>query len=223
MVKGGVTEFVLGRDITLKVGGRNYTFNTMKKGTDEPEIVNIDIPTQSTPGDLIDIKSSGRVDVRNDISYEYTGPVSIKNTDGQRQLTSTDFRVNNIYSGQADAITVAEIVIDGKTYPIIIPNGGSVPTEFTVKFYDYNRELLRTQTVENGGSATAPEIDQVINDSYFLGWDKDFTNVRQNLDVYSIYFNRYVVTEPNEEGIHECDIVLSGYGDDDVLLEYVEK
>ena len=57
LVKGGVTEFVLGRDITLRVGDTSYKFNTMKKGNDEPNIIDISIPTQSTPGDLISITS----------------------------------------------------------------------------------------------------------------------------------------------------------------------
>ena len=57
LVKGGVTEFALGRDVTLRVGDNTYTFNTMKKGNDEPNIIDISIPTQSTPGDLISITS----------------------------------------------------------------------------------------------------------------------------------------------------------------------
>jgi len=73
-------------------------------------------------------------------------------------------------------------------------------TTFTVKFYDINThnsnyELLDTQTVHYTKSAKTPEkfekkdvktfYGRVINK--FVGWDKDFTEVKTNLDVYANY------------------------------------
>jgi len=97
LVKNGETVYKLGRDITLRVGGKNYTFNTMKKGNDEPEIMDISIPTQSTSGDLISITSSGRVDVRNNISTGYSGVVGITSGNQQtRMLKECPISVENI-------------------------------------------------------------------------------------------------------------------------------
>lgn len=114
--KGGVTEFVLGRDVTLRVGGTNYTFNTMKKGNDERDIIDIAIPTQSTSGDLIDITSSGRVDVRNNISTGYSGVVGITSGNTQnRRLKECPISVENI---DTNGEIIAYLVVGDERIPI---------------------------------------------------------------------------------------------------------
>ena len=60
---------------------------------------------------------------------------------------------------------------------------------FTVRFYDRDGEgkvLLDTQTVENGGAATAPEIP-TRDGLRFDSWDADFSNVTSDLDVHAAY------------------------------------
>ena len=61
---------------------------------------------------------------------------------------------------------------------------------FTVKFYDYNRKLFDEQVIEYGKDAIAPELPKVDN-VVFLGWSKDFTNVKENLKVYPEWQKEY--------------------------------
>ncbi|MBQ7322312.1 MAG: InlB B-repeat-containing protein [Clostridia bacterium] len=57
---------------------------------------------------------------------------------------------------------------------------------FTVTFVDYDGTFLKEESVESGGSATAPaglERENYI----FIGWDKDFSNVTENMTVTAQY------------------------------------
>ncbi len=56
------------------------------------------------------------------------------------------------------------------------------PTVFTVVFRNYDNSILKTEEVEYGKPATAPEVPQ--RDGYiFAGWDKDFSSVTENMVV----------------------------------------
>jgi len=62
---------------------------------------------------------------------------------------------------------------------------------FTVTFVDHDGTVLKTETVESGKSATAP--DAPVREGYeFLGWDKSFDNVTEDLTVTA----RYASTAP---------------------------
>ena len=58
---------------------------------------------------------------------------------------------------------------------------------FSVKFYDYNGgTVLRSQTVNYGGAATAPA--NPTREGYnFLGWDKTFDNITAATNVYGTW------------------------------------
>lgn len=57
---------------------------------------------------------------------------------------------------------------------------------YTVTFSDWDGNTLKTQTVEHGKTATAPENPS--RDGYtFIGWDKDFSNVMSDLTVTAQY------------------------------------
>lgn len=58
--------------------------------------------------------------------------------------------------------------------------------KYQVQFFGYNGTLLSKQSVTHGTSAIAPEAPQVEHYD-FVGWDKEYTNVTSNLDVYAIY------------------------------------
>jgi uncharacterized repeat protein (TIGR02543 family) len=68
------------------------------------------------------------------------------------------------------------------------------PTYYTVTFVDWNGTVLKTETVEEGTSATAPA--NPTREGYtFTGWDVDFTNVTSDLTVTAQYtVNSYTLT-----------------------------
>ena len=56
--------------------------------------------------------------------------------------------------------------------------------KYTVTFYDGNRNLVEEQIVEYGDDAVPPTLE--LTDEYILiKWDKDYTNVTEDLKVYA--------------------------------------
>lgn len=70
-------------------------------------------------------------------------------------------------------------------------NGISTSVTCTVRFYD-GSSLIKTEEVIAGGSASAPVLNERAG--YTLTWDKDYTNVQQNLDVHASWKQNYTVT-----------------------------
>ena len=57
---------------------------------------------------------------------------------------------------------------------------------YGVRFYDWDNTLLKTDSVDYQSAATAPAAP--VREGYtFLGWDKDFSNITADLDVYAQY------------------------------------
>ena len=78
---------------------------------------------------------------------------------------------------------------------------------FTVTFVDYDGTVLSAQDVVSGESATAPANPTRAGDAQFsyifAGWDKDFTNVTEDITVTAIYtqvVNTYTVTFTDSDG-----------------------
>ena len=70
---------------------------------------------------------------------------------------------------------------------------------YTVSFYN-DSILLKTETVEHGKSATAPN-SPTKEGHVFIGWDKDFTNITLDLSIYAQYeINKYTVTFVDDDG-----------------------
>lgn len=60
------------------------------------------------------------------------------------------------------------------------------PEIYTVTFQDFDGTMLKTEAVEAGKTATAPEIP--VREGYtFIGWDKAFNLVTDNLTVTARY------------------------------------
>lgn len=57
----------------------------------------------------------------------------------------------------------------------------------TVRFFDADATLLKTETVRYGESATAPEVADKSG-YLFDGWNAIFSDVTQDLDVYATYY-----------------------------------
>ncbi len=66
--------------------------------------------------------------------------------------------------------------------------------KYTVTFQDHNGDVLKTETVEHGSDAIAPN-DPERTGYTFTAWDVGFTNVTGNLIVTAQYkINKYIVT-----------------------------
>ena len=62
----------------------------------------------------------------------------------------------------------------------------NAPVTFTVKFVDWNEDVLKTETVRKGSGATAP-ADPTRDGYVFKGWDKVFDNVTGDMTVTAVY------------------------------------
>lgn len=89
---------------------------------------------------------------------------------------------------------------------------------YTVTFVGKNGETLKTETVIQGSSASAPEVPEI--EGYdFAGWDKAFDNVKSDLTVTALYSEIvFTVTFIGKDG----EVLKSGpvgYGKDAVAPE----
>ena len=85
--------------------------------------------------------------------------------------------------------------------------------QFTVNFYDQNGNIIDTQVVEYGESATAPELEN--NEINFFGWDAENLNyVTSSLDVKPYFSYSEDTASPYasvESGIYSdtCEVILN--------------
>ena len=78
-------------------------------------------------------------------------------------------------------------------YTVTYEEASQVKT-YTVTFVDWDGSVLKTQTVEEGSSATAPS-NPTRNGYNFIGWDTSFNNITSNLNVTAQYsIKSYTVT-----------------------------
>lgn len=88
-----------------------------------------------------------------------------------------------------------------------INNPELLKKEYEVIFKDENGNILKTETVEEGKSATAPNAP--TKEGYnFVGWDKDFTNVTENLEVKPLYEAIIIEDDDKESGCKKDLIYL---------------
>lgn len=103
--------------------------------------------------------------------------------------------------------------------PIDQPNDQET---FKVIFYDENNDILKEEEVKINGSATAPDAPQ--KEGYeFTGWDQDFTNVQEDLDIYPEFKkSRYTVIFKDDEGniLKETEV---SYGNSAVFDNPIKK
>lgn len=84
--------------------------------------------------------------------------------------------------------------------------------KYNVSFYDWDNSLLKKDTVEYQSAASAPS-DPVREGYTFTGWDKEFSSVTSDLDVYAQY----------EEGEKKSfNVLFNDKGNNVVLSQQVE-
>lgn len=119
-----------------------------------------------------------------------------------REGKNRSFTVTPDVGYEVDTLTIDGVTVDLTTDPnwdgfsnkYTFQNVGADHTievtfkvaTFTVTFTDYDGKVLSTQTVDFGKSATAPAAP--TREGYtFAGWDKDFTQVYDNLTIRATY------------------------------------
>ena len=80
--------------------------------------------------------------------------------------------------------------------------------KYTVTFKDHDGTVLKTQTVEYGKDATAPA--NPTREGYtFIGWDKEFTNIKTNITVTALY--EEIKLELKKDGIITIERIKDNY------------
>ena len=78
--------------------------------------------------------------------------------------------------------------------------------KYTVTFKDYDGTVLKEDVVNKGESASAPIVPS--RDGYnFVGWDKSFSNVSENLIIIATY-EKVEEKEDEEENVNEYTITF---------------
>lgn len=109
-----------------------------------------------------------------------------------------------------------------------LPESSSEPKQqYTVKFYDNDKTLLKETTVEEEKAAPAPSVKDK-NGYEFIGWDKDLKNITQDMEftalykpiVYSINYSANADTITESSWATKADFVSDFYSD---LFDWISE
>lgn len=111
-----------------------------------------------------------------------TAPCHIKKVVLHNPWADRDQGEDVVWYGNATRATIIlDRIIETDKYIIICDSTDTAP--YTVNFYGMDGQIAKSEQVPIGGSATAP----VITHECFGGWDKDFSEIHSDLDVYPLY------------------------------------
>ena len=101
-----------------------------------------------------------------------------------------------------------------ETQPVVPSKDTPTPVvnKYIVKFYDKDNKLISEVEVEEGKAATAP-IPPTVEGYVFFEWDKDFSNVKSNLDVKATYARLNFTVEFLDDNGEVIETLSVGYGD----------
>lgn len=111
-------------------------------------------------------------------------------------VSSVTATVNGGNKNASGTVSFSELVYT-VTYTTVV--------NYTVTFVDYDGTVLKTQTVVEGSSATAPS-DPTRDGYIFVGWDRSFVNVTSNLTVTALYEQQPTITLAVKENGQWTDI-----------------
>lgn len=113
-----------------------------------------------------------------------------------KPLTYSADEVLYIFGADGSLITYTDEESNGKDYNYGVvaqshSNNLSEPREFNmikyeVKFFDSDNNLLKSELVEAGKSATPPSDPQLVGKT-FVGWSRSFSNVTSDINLYPKY------------------------------------
>ena len=142
--------------------------------------------------------------------------------DGKDGINGQDGKDGKDGAKGDQGISVVNAYVDENIHLFIVLSDGTkidagyigvniTPNEktYTVTFVDYDGTVLKIETVEEGQNATAPE-NPTRNGYDFIGWDKSFVNVGENITLTACYEQKIknptfivdsVTTNAGEKGV----------------------
>ena len=114
---------------------------------------------------------------------------------GSGSASNEDVEVSaSALNASSDYFYTREVLFDNEFINQKLTKQGSFstpekPVVFTVTFTDKDGNTLKTEDVENGKAATAPEPEDipVVEGYHFTGWDKAFDNITADLTIKAQY------------------------------------
>lgn len=153
-------------------------------------------------------------DEPSDSNNEYVGQAAI----GEDGSYAYEFIPRQAISAKTGDYTVA-LAIEGAENPVFLETIVAPKPEYTVTFKDDDGNIIDTQKVTEGSSATSPKVPDKEHYS-FVGWDYGFTNVKDDMEITARYAkNKYSVAYVNWE-TKEAETKVFSYGD---ALEYPDE
>lgn len=108
--------------------------------------------------------------------------------------TITDYTYNSGGTTGKGSLTIpASVITDDVT--VIVES--KVKT-YLVKFVDFDGKQIKTEVIEHGKDAIAPEAP-VLSGYKFVGWDKEITNISADMVIKALYEVSSEVTNPDKE------------------------
>lgn len=138
------------------------------------EIVNTTVPEQIVVGEFDNAHIQAKV-TYDDNTYETINITSsLLGDENQNLITKPGtYEIEIFFRGVSTTITI---------------NMVAATEQFTVKFFNGRNEIVSVQVVEEGQNAVAPNPSTCQIEGYnFIGWDRTFTNITENINVYGIY------------------------------------
>ncbi|MBQ8767332.1 MAG: InlB B-repeat-containing protein [Clostridia bacterium] len=122
-----------------------------------------------------------KVDGASDYTNEYIGQTEI-DENGDYSFT---FKLREEPTVKTGDYTVA-IGIEGTTDLIVIDTIEAPTNEYTVKFFNWEGNVISTQTIKEGNNALLPE--NPVKEGYvFKGWDTSVANISQDLEIHPVF------------------------------------
>ena len=107
------------------------------------------------------------------------------------QFKKSGYSIVGYQNEQGETVDVSDLKVnkDITLYPIYKIN------TYTVKFYDADNNVISSQEVEHGKSATLPDNLSNLKNKEFRGWDKadELGGVKNNINVHPVYVETRVL------------------------------
>ena len=152
------------------------------------------------------------------VQFIYEDEIIYETTEDEIDSVKDFNTIEKLRNVQKEGYTLTKWVIfkQTKTEIIYVPNF-EIKT-FNVKFYALD-EIVKEEIVKYGYDATAPEVQE--KEGYtFDGWDKDFTNIKSDLEVNAVFKKVYNIKFYNQEELIKEETVTEG---ESVTCPQVEK